>query len=692
MERQLLKSLAILSFLALAPGAAPAQPPAAEPPLISRELFFSRPEVLTPLLSPNGRYISAVRPLNGVQNYFVTPIDDPAAWRPVTHYTVRDVRSTDVSASLVYFWTPDSRYLVFLRDDNGNENFHVMRVDVETGEQRDLTPGDGVRAVICQRPASYLGCEPGARKDGKILVGLYDDPKFYSLYLIDVATGARSLVFKNDRFIYFQADNTYTPRLGVEATKDGISSYVRTGKDWVLFRKIGFDELGGSRLINFDPTNTKLRAFDNQGRNTMALIETDIRTKAVTVRAEDPQVDLNDEIVAPGSGKIQGYVRNWTEQETIAIDPAIEADIAHLHAAQEGTLTILSRSADDKTWLVRFMRTDAPATIWRFERPAMTLTKLFVVTPKLEGLPLSKTNATVMTSSDRLPLVSFLSLPRELDPDQDGKPIRPVPMVVLIHGGPSDERAEMVFAPFIQWMNNRGYGVYNMNYRGSPGFGKKFMAAQNLEWGGKMNRDVDEQVEKLIADKIADPKRIAAMGGSFGGLATLTAITQRPDLYSCGVDLVGPSDLETFIHNMPPEWSVDEMAARLGDPRTVEGRALLHDHSPIYHADRVKGPVLITQGANDRRVPVSESQRMVDALKGRVPVTYLFYPDEGHGVLRLPNVASYNAITEVFLAKCLGGRAQPLGDVIQNSSVQAPVGASLIPGLAEALAKRDAPH
>ena len=661
-------------------------------PLIGRDILFAQPEVRAPLLSPDGRYISAVRPLNGIMNYFVAPTDNPTAWHAVTHYTDRDVNPSDVSDSLVYYWTSDSRYLVFLRDHNGNEKFHVMRADIATGELRDLTPGDATRAFICQRPASYLGCEPGERKDGKILVGIYgSDARFYDLYFVDVATGARSLALKNDKFIALLADNDYEARIGIAPSDKGVAIYVRPKHgDWALYRQYG---VGGphNRAISFDPTNTKLRMFSAEDRDTQAIVEFDLDTKKTTVLAEDPQVDLDGEVVEPHTGKVQAYVRYWTKPELIALDPTIKNDLDFLQKSVDGALTILSRSSDDKIWLVKYMLSDAPETIYRYDRPTMKLTKLFTLTPKLEGLPLTKMNPVVTKSSDGFDLVSYISLPMDADPQQTGKPIHPVPIIAYIHGGPSDERAQYGFASLVQWLTNRGYGFFYMNFRGSPGFGKKFLSAQQGEWGGKMNRDVDEQVERLIADKVADPDKIAVLGGSYGGFATLVAITQRPDLYKCAIDVVGPANLETFIQNRPPEWSLESLAADLGDPRTPEGLAHLRDRSPINHVDRVKGPVLVVQGANDRRVPQAESDRMVAALKAHgVRVTYLLYPDEGHGLLRQPNNNSFDAISEVFLKNCLGGQAQPIGNALDGSSVIVPAGADYIDGLPEALAAHKA--
>lgn len=687
--------LALAAFALAACGQENADGGASKTPsdLVPRDAFFARPEVSTPLLSPDGRMISAVRPLDGVQNFFVAPVDDMTKWRAITHFTDRDVNPTNVSGTLTHFWTPDSRYLVFLRDTNGNEKFHVMRADVATGEIVDLTPGENTRAVVCTRPATFLGCELAARPDNTMLVGLYGaDPRFYDLYWLDIATGKTALALKNDRFIAFIADNAYEARIGITQENGGIAAYFRApGGEWTLYKNYG-PSGSPNRVINFDPENKRLRVFSADGRDKQALVELDLDTRVETVIAEDDQVDLGNALVEPGTGKIQGYIRDFTRAELVVLDPAIQEDMDYLREAVDGELAILSRSADNKRWLLRFTFADAPQTLYLYERSPRKLTRLFSLTPALEGLPLTKVHPIVTKSSDGFDLVSYYSLPRAADPDQDGKGDRPVPLIVIIHGGPSDERARWTFAPILQWLNNRGYATLYVNFRGSPGFGKRFLEAQALEWGGKMNRDVDEQVENLIRMGLVDPKRIAVFGGSYGGFATLTAITRRPDLYACAVAVVGPSNLETFIANRPPEWPIEQMAAEIGDPRTPEGRAHLKDRSPVTHAGDVKGPVLIVQGANDRRVPQSESDTMVAALKSHgVKVTYLLYPDEGHGLLRQPNVRSMFGVTEVFLGGCLGGKAEPIGDALEGASIQVKEGVDDIPGLKDALAALPAP-
>jgi dipeptidyl aminopeptidase/acylaminoacyl peptidase len=296
----------------------------------------------------------------------------------------------------------------------------------------------------------------------------------------------------------------------------------------------------------------------------------------------------------------------------------------------------------------------------------------------------------VIKSRDGLDLVAYTSLPPGSDRDSDGIPERPVPMVLMPHGGPWG-RDFWGYNPWHQWLANRGYAVLCVNFRSSTGFGKAFTNAGDHEWGGKIIEDQADTVQWAIEAGIADPQRVAVMGGSFGGYSTLAGLTFMPELFACGVDLVGPSNLITLLESVPPYWKpmLELFTTRVGDFRTEEGRALLKKHSPLTYADRICRPLLIGQGANDPRVKQAESDQIVAAMQAKgIPVTYVLYPDEGHGFARPENNLSFNAIAEAFLARCLGGRYEPIGADFANSSLQVLTGADQVSGLPEALADR----
>jgi dipeptidyl aminopeptidase/acylaminoacyl peptidase len=323
---------------------------------------------------------------------------------------------------------------------------------------------------------------------------------------------------------------------------------------------------------------------------------------------------------------------------------------------------------------------DGPSSFFLYDRPAKSLKLLMVSRKALMGKPLAKMRPVVLSSRDGLKMVSYLTLPGEIKSDRPGKPL---PLVLFVHGGPQ-ARDSWGFNPYHQLLSNRGYVVLSVNYRGSTGFGKNFVNAGKLEWGRKMHEDLVDAVEWAIREKLADPRKVAIMGGSYGGYAALVGVTFTPDLFACGVDIVGPSNLKTLLESIPPYWTafLDSMYQGIGDPRTPEGKKLLEDRSPLNHVEKIKKPLLIAQGANDPRVKQAESDQIVKAMKEKgIPVTYVLYPDEGHGFARPQNNLAFMAVTEAFLKQHLGGEAEPVGKAFEGSSITIPEGKEGIPGL-----------
>jgi dipeptidyl aminopeptidase/acylaminoacyl peptidase len=382
---------------------------------------------------------------------------------------------------------------------------------------------------------------------------------------------------------------------------------------------------------------------------------------------------------------------NYTKREWHALDKSMEGDIEALTKVTEGQMSILSSSRDDQRWTVGFVKDDGPISFYFWDRKAKKATFLYTHMPELEKAKLSKIHPVVIKSRDGLELVSYLTTPRAADADQDGKPDRgPIPMVLFVHGGPW-ARDTWGFNPSHQWLANRGYAVLSVNFRGSRGFGKAFLNAGNGEWGRKMHDDLLDAVKWAVDQKVADPAKVAIMGGSYGGYATLAGLAFTPDVFACGVDIVGPSNLVTLLSTSPPYLitKVDEVTKRIGDHRTEEGRKFLAERSPLSRADAIKKPLLIGQGANDPKVKQAESDQIVKTMQAKsLPVTYVLYPDEGHGFARPENQTSFNAVAEVFLAQHLGGGYQPIGDDFAGSSISVPSGADQVYGLPDALPKR----
>jgi dipeptidyl aminopeptidase/acylaminoacyl peptidase len=448
------------------------------------------------------------------------------------------------------------------------------------------------------------------------------------------------------------------------------------------------NDIGGA-VITAD--GHKLLSFSSQALDTTAWVSYDLQTGKRDVLGLDKRVDVKRALVDPTTYAPQAYMHNFTTAEWTVVDPGLKKAFDALRAMDLGEIEVESRSRDDRTWIVSFMRPDYPVRYFLYDRNSGKTTALALSTPQLASLKLSNMYPLVTKSSDGFDLVSYIAYPSWVKLDAKGIPSTPQRVITFVHGGPSDERAQYGFAPLLQWMTNRGYAVFVVNFRGSEGFGKAFMNAQHHEWGGAMNRDVLEQVRYLIDEKIADPERLAVFGGSYGGYETLVAMTLSPGVFKCGNAVVGPSNLETFVDpkTLPPDWSPDSLYALLGDPRTEEGRKLLKERSPLNYSGNTRGDMLIVQGANDVRVPTREAEQVVAAMQNAgVHVTYLLYPDEGHGIIRTENNRSFLAISEVFFGECLGGRYSALTHELEGSSVKVPAGIAYIPGLKDALASR----
>jgi acetyl esterase/lipase len=419
---------------------------------------------------------------------------------------------------------------------------------------------------------------------------------------------------------------------------------------------------------------------DSAGRDTGALYRYDWKNRTRELVIADDKTDVGRVMMNPQTGKLEAVAFYYERQEWKVLEPALKPDFEFLRKNLRGDFEILSRTQDDQKWIVVELQDDGPSSYFLYDRPAKTLTFLMVSRRGLKGQLLSKMRPVVLTARDGLKLVSYLTLPH----GEEGKtPKRPLPMVLYVHGGPW-ARDSWGFNSTHQFLADRGYAVLSVNFRGSTGFGKNFVNAGNLEWGRKMHEDLIDAVEWAVGEKIADPKKIAVMGGSYGGYAALAGLTFTPDLFACGVDIVGPSNLNTLLSSIPPYWTsgLQLFYTRMGDPRTAEGRQLLEDRSPLNHVEKIKKPLLIAQGANDPRVKQAESDQIVKAMKAKgIPVTYALYPDEGHGFARPQNNLSFMAVAEAFLKQHLGGEAEPVGKALEGSTLQILEGKEAIPGI-----------
>ncbi|MCA9101892.1 MAG: S9 family peptidase [Pirellulales bacterium] len=647
-------------------------------PLIPRNVLFGNPDKAAARISPDGKHLSFLAPVDGVLNVWVGPVDDPDAAKPVTDDKKRGIRS--------YFWAFTNRHILYLQDVGGDEDWHVYSVDLDTGKTIDLTPLEGVAAQIEEVSHKF---------PDEILVGLNDrNPQFHDIYRVNIGTGKRELVQQNDEFLGFLTDDDYRVRFATKFTPDGGNEIMQPdGKGgWTTFEKIPMQDTLTTSPVGFDKTGEKLFLIDSRGRDTGALTSVDLDTLEQTVLAEDPLADIGGAMLKPVEKTLQAVNFTYARTRWIFFDPEVEEDFAFLQTLADGDVQIVSRTLDDNQWIVAFLMDDGPVRYYRFDRPSNQATFLFTNRSDLEGVPLAKMHPEVIEARDGLKLVSYLTLPRGTDPDGDGRPNKPLPMVLNVHGGPW-ARDDWGLDPEHQLWANRGYAVLSVNYRGSTGFGKKFVNSGNKEWAGKMHEDLIDAVRWAVDQGIAQADKVAIYGGSYGGYATLVGLTMTPDFFACGVDIVGPSNIETLLNTIPPYWApaIQMFKDRVGDHTTEEGRAFLHERSPLNFVDRIERPLLIGQGKNDPRVKQSEADQIVDAMKEkRIPVTYVLYPDEGHGFARPENRMSFYAVAEPFLAENLGGRYEPVGDAFAGSSVTVPTGAEYVPGVEAAL--EEIPH
>ena len=646
-------------------------------PLIPRKVLFGNPDRAQVRISPDGAHLAWLAPLDGVLNVWVAPRDDLAAARPVTHDAGRGIR--------YYLWAYTNAHILYIQDKNGDENWRLYAVDLANDTARDLTPFEGVQAQLTGVSHKF------ARE---VIVGLNNrDPRWHDIYRLDIATGELTLLLQHDRFSSVIVDDDFRLRYANQMTPDGgWSIYQPAGDEWQLWDAIPAEDLLTTEMAGFDKANRRLYLRDSRGRDTSALVEVDPETKDKRLLADDPQADAADVVCHPTEKNVQAVSFVYDRKRWQVLDPAIQPELDALRSVADGEVEIVSRTLNDEYWVVLYEVDDGPARFYLYERGQRAARFLFTNRADLEAQPLVKMRSAVIKSRDGLNLVAYYSLPSGSDSNGDGLPDRPMPAVLIPHGGPWG-RDYWGYNAWHQWLANRGYAVLNVNFRSSTGFGKTFTNAGDLEWGGKIMADQQDAVAWAIAQGIADPQRVAVMGGSFGGYSTLAGLTFTPEVFACGVDLVGPSNLVTLLESMPPYWKpmLEMFTARVGDHRTEEGRALLTKHSPLTYADRICRPLLIGQGANDPRVKQAESDQIVAAMQAKgIPVTYVLYPDEGHGFARPENNLSFNAIAEAFLAKCLGGRCEMIGGDFEGSSLSVLAGAQEVPGLAEALAERPA--
>jgi dipeptidyl aminopeptidase/acylaminoacyl peptidase len=658
-----------------APVEAPVAKGNPDPNLIPRSTFFGNPVRSQVQLSHDGKHLSWLAPKDGVMNVWVAPVGKLDAAKPVTSDTTRPIRG--------YFWAYTNKHILYMQDAAGDENFHVFRADITDGKTADITPFKGARASV--EALSW-------RKPNTILISTNDrDTKVFDLHEVDLLTGERKLLAQNDdSYAGFTVDNAMKVRFATKKMPDGathifIADNAGGKLAWKPWQQIAFEDADTTSVAGFTPNNKAVYMIETRGRDTGAFVQVDLATKKAKVIAEDAKTDAGGLMVHPKNETVQAVGFNYDKLRWKVVDKSIQRDLDTLAKLEPGAqVTVGTRTLDDKTWMVVATSEKLGQRYYIWDRAKQKPTFLFAARPELEKLPLVKMWPVEIKARDGLTLLSYLTLPKAADANEDGKADKPVPLVLLVHGGPWGRDA-WGFNPLHQLFANRGYATLSVNFRASTGFGKKFLNAGNLQWGKAMHEDLLDAVSWAVAQNVTAKDTVCITGGSYGGYATLVGLAMTPDVFRCGVDIVGPSNLMTLLATIPPYWAplVAMFHTRMGNPETPEGKALLTEVSPLTHASKIKKPLLIAQGKNDPRVKEAESEQIVAAMKkANLPVTYVLFPDEGHGFARPENMIAFTAVTEAFLSAHLGGTYLPITpDELKATSMQIKEGRNGIPGL-----------
>jgi dipeptidyl aminopeptidase/acylaminoacyl peptidase len=650
-----MKTTRILSylFLLMVVACQIKAPNVQQPPIIDRELLFDSPEIARGQLSPDGKFISFIKPYKGTQNIWIKKLgEDFTAAKPITADTIRPIRG--------YFWSRDGKYILYSQDKGGDENFNIYAVNPQEPPtqgsdiplNRDLTNLKGVRVYIYSVPKT----DPDA-----IYIGLNDrDKAWHDLYKMKISTGERTLIRQNsatDRITGWVFDWNDQLRLASRANTDGSNDILRVDAK-ELFKIYTTSVFEEAYPIAFNKDNKQFYMTTNKGDNVdlSQLILFDPESLKEEIIESDPlkRVDIGNVFISEVSKEI---INTSYEDERDRIywkDKSYEADYNLIKKQLPNTdISFASSTTDENYWLLSASADVDPGTTYLFDRTSKKLTFQYRPRPNIPVKDLAEMKPIRYKSSDGLEIPAFLTLPKGLEP-------RNLPVIVFPHGGPW-ARDGWGYNSYAQFLANRGYAVLSPNFRSSTGYGKKFLNAGNKQWGEKMQDDLTWGVRYLIREGIADSTKIGIMGGSYGGYATLAGVAFTPDVYACGVSIVGPSNLITLLNSIPPYWESIRTIfyTRMGDPANPEGKAQLERQSPLNSANKIKAALLVVQGANDPRVNKAESDQIVIALRERgFPVEYIVAPDEGHGFARPVNNMAMLASSEKFLAKHLGGRYQ----------------------------------
>jgi dipeptidyl aminopeptidase/acylaminoacyl peptidase len=610
--------------------------------LVPREVLFGNPTRTSPQISPDGTRMAWLAPRDGVLNVWLAAVDDLADARCVTDDTDRGIRA--------FSWDHSGERLLYVQDTGGDENWHIHGVNLTTDETRDLTPFDGVQARIIMLSKHH---------PDTALVGINrHNPQLHDVYRLDLPSGELTRIVENPGFIGFVATDDLAVRAALAPTEDGgmvILTRADDDAEWQPLLTAGPEDALSTSPLAFDASGDRLLVISSVDANAARLLWIDVTTGEQTLVAADDTYDLSNARLHPDTKAVEAVAFVRERIDWVVLDDAVAADFRELLALDDGDLLLIDHDRDDRTWLVAYDHDDGPVAFWAWDRDSQTASHLFTHRPELEDYELAGSEPFSFTARDGLRIHGYLTFPPRLERTS-------LPTVLLVHGGPW-ARDTWGFGAEAQWLANRGYLVVQVNFRGSTGYGKQFLNAGDREWGRKMHHDLLDAVDHVVTAGLADPQRVAIYGGSYGGYAALVGATFTPDVFTCAVDIVGPSNLKTLIESVPPYWApmIAQFHNRVGNPETDAD--LLWERSPLSRAEQIRIPLLIAQGANDPRVKQAESEQIVAALRDKgIDHEYLLFPDEGHGFAKPANRLRFYAAAEAFLAEHLGGRAETAGE------------------------------
>jgi dipeptidyl aminopeptidase/acylaminoacyl peptidase len=635
--KNLLWTIVMIGSTNLVNAAPNAEAPSSEN-LIPRQLLFGNPEKASPVLSPNGSQLAYLAPdANNVLNVWVRNLKQTVPDRQITNDKKRGIRN--------FRWQLDNQHILYIQDKEGDENWHLYQTDLKSLVTKDLTPYDNVKVNTIDTDVHY---------PNEILIQMNKrNPELFDVYRYNLQTGELKVDTENPGGVFGWIIDHQLQVRGSQAYNPDGSTLIRLREnaqaswaDWMTISPLEMVD-----IEDFTADNQSVYLMTSVGNDTTRLFQVDLKTGQKNLIAEDPTYDLSDVIINPITYQLEAIGVEREKYEWMVKDPEMKKDFDFLANKLKGVFHLSSRDLSNQLWVVASQSDVRPTHYYLFNRATKALNFLFSTQPALEKYKMSPRQPITFQARDGLTLHGYLTLPI-------GKEASQLPTILMVHGGPW-ARDSWGLDSAAQWMANRGYAVLQINFRGSTGYGKSFLNAGNREWAGKMHTDLLDGKAWLVGKGIADPKKVAIYGGSYGGYATLVGLTFTPDEFCCGVDIVGPSNLLTLLKTFPAYWAplMSQMNLRVGNLET--DAEFLKARSPLFKVDQIKKPLLIGQGANDPRVKQAESDQIVSAMREKnLPVEYLLFPDEGHGFAQPNNRLKFYAATESFLARYLGGRQE----------------------------------